>query len=40
MTYSEVRKILASADQNKDGKLDYIEVLNIIIFKRKCIFNE
>ena len=27
MTYSEVRKILASADQNKDGKLDYIEVL-------------
>ena len=27
MTYSEVKKILSSADQNKDGKLDYIEVV-------------
>lgn len=34
MTYSEVRKILANADQNKDGKLDYIEVCNIVVFNK------
>jgi len=31
MTYSEVRKILANADQNKDGKLDYIEFCDMML---------
>ena len=26
MTHAEVRRILANADENKDGKLDYNEV--------------
>ena len=31
MTKSEVEDILSSADLNKDGKLDYIEVSGIFV---------
>jgi hypothetical protein len=31
MTKAEVKEILGSADSNKDGKLDYIEVGEVLV---------
>jgi len=41
MTVAEVQKIIDDADQNGDGKLDYREVLNIILYYlQNCIFQQ